>query len=192
MAEYVNELPELRADLLCAVARYIEETYIDAAVIAGSWGRNGSLSAGAMLDVLAQQKQMKVPMECTAAPCRGDLLRLLEETDAGFSETLLKLIDRTGKKDPEIYRKAGIDRKLFSKIRKNRDYRPSKATALALAFALELDLEETEDLIGRAGYTLSHSSKFDIIVEYFIQTGNYDVSELNEVLFHFDQPLLGV
>ncbi len=116
---------------------------------------------------------------------------LLEETDAGFSETLLQLIDRTGKKDSEIYKKANIDRKLFSKIRNNKAYKPSKSTALAFAIALELDLEETKDFIARAGFALSHSSKFDIIVEYFILHGNYNVFELNEVLFAFDQPLIG-
>ena len=84
-----------------------------------------------------------------------------------------------------------MDRKLFSKIRNNPDYKPSKATALAFAFALELDLEETKDFIGRAGFALSHSSKFDVIVEYFLVNRNYNVFELNEVLFAFDQPLIG-
>ena len=116
---------------------------------------------------------------------------LLKNLDAGFSETLLKLIDRTGKKDSEIYKKANVDRKLFSKIRNNMDYKPSKTTALAFAFALELDLDEAKDFIGRAGFALSHSSKFDVIVEYFLVNGNYDVFELNQVLFAFDQPLIG-
>lgn len=121
----------------------------------------------------------------------GDLDELLSETDAGFSETLLKLIDRSGKKDSEIYKKANVDRKLFSKIRNNPDYRPSKVTAIAFALALELDLEETQSFIGRAGYTLSHSSKFDIIVEFFILNKNYNVFEIDAVLFHYDQPLIG-
>lgn len=120
-----------------------------------------------------------------------DLGQLLGNLDASFSETLLNLIDRTGKKDVEIYKKANVDRKLFSKIRNNRNYRPSKATALAFAFALELDLDATKDLIARAGFALSHSSKFDVIVEYFLVNKNYNVFELNTVLFAFDQPLLG-
>ena len=120
-----------------------------------------------------------------------NLGELLDDLDAGFSETLLKLIDRTGKKDSEIYKKANIDRKLFSKIRNNMDYKPSKTTALAFAFALELNLEDTKDFIGRAGYALSHSNKFDVIIEYFLVNHNYDIYELNEVLFAFDQPLLG-
>lgn len=120
-----------------------------------------------------------------------DWKQLLAGMDAGFSETLLKLIDRSGKKDSEVYKRANIDRKLFSKIRNNMDYKPSKTTALAFAFALELDIEETKDFIGRAGFALSHSSKFDVIVEYFLVNRNYDVFELNQVLFAFDQPLIG-
>ena len=137
--------------------------------------------------------------ECLAMPAMApapmdsdDWGQLLKDLDAGFSETLLKLIDRRGKKDSEIYKKANVDRKLFSKIRNNMDYKPSKTTALAFAFALELDVDETKDFIGRAGFALSHSSKFDVIVEYFLVNRNYNVFELNEVLFAFDQPLIGV
>ena len=121
-------------------------------------------------------------------PSLADKIRNL---DAGFSETLLKLIDRSGKKDSEIYKKANVDRKLFSKIRNNPAYKPSKATAIAFAIALELDLEETKDFIARAGFALSRSSKFDIIIEYFIKQKNYDVFAINEALFAFDQSLLG-
>ena len=143
------------------------------------------------------QASILPPAAAPAAPktakaaAQPSLEELLNKTDAGFSETLLKLIDRTGKKDAEIYKKANIDRKLFSKIRSNPAYKPSKPTAVAFAIALELDLDETRDFIGRAGFALTHSSKFDIIVEYFILHGNYDVFELNEMLFAFDQPLIG-
>ncbi|STO01732.1 O-acetyl-ADP-ribose deacetylase [[Eubacterium] infirmum] len=115
---------------------------------------------------------------------------LLNNLDKGFSETLLDLIDRTGKKDSEIYKKANVDRKLFSKIRNNVDYKPSKATAIAFAIALELNMDETNDLIARAGFTLSQSSKFDVIVKYFIENEKYDIFELNSTLFKFDQPLI--
>lgn len=128
----------------------------------------------------------------SAAEVREESLEdMLEHLDAGFSETLLQLIDRTGRKDSEIYKKANVDRKLFSKIRNNPGYRPSKTTAVAFAMALELDLDETQSLIGRAGYTLTHSSLFDIIVEYFIREKNYDINELNTVLFRYDQSLIG-
>ena len=116
-----------------------------------------------------------------------DLMKELEES---FSEYLLNLIDRKGLKDPEVYKKANIDRKLFSKIRNNTNYQPKKSTAIALAIALELNLDETSDLLGKAGYVLSHSSKSDVIVEYFIEHRNYDIFELNEVLFAFGLPVL--
>ena len=130
-----------------------------------------------------------MPAGAAAPMGPDDWGQLLKDLDAGFSETLLQLIDRTGK--TLKLKKANVDRKLFSKIRNNKDYKPSKTTALAFAFALELDINETRDFIGRAGFALSHSSKFDVIVEYFLVNRNYNVFELNEVLFAFDQPLIG-
>lgn len=119
------------------------------------------------------------------------LEHLLDEIDDTFSETLLRLIDIKGKSDPEIYKRANVDRKHFSKIRNNPAYQPSKNTALTFAVALELDLDETRDFIGRAGYALSRSSKMDVIVEYFIERKEYDIFTINETLFAFQQPLLG-
>ena len=116
---------------------------------------------------------------------------LLNEVDDTFSEALLRLISAKGKTDPEIYKRANVDRKHFAKIRKNPNYQPSKSTALALAVALELTLDETRDFIGRAGYAISHSSRADIIVEYFIKRREYDIFTINEALFAFDQPCLG-
>ena len=116
---------------------------------------------------------------------------MLKQVDAGFTQTLLKLIDKTGKKDSEIYKRANISKQHFSKIRNNPNYKPTKPTAIALALALELSLEDTKDLIGRAGYALTNSSKFDLIIRYFIEQGNYNVVEINIALYEFDQTLLG-
>lgn len=128
----------------------------------------------------------------SAAPKKTrSLSDLLDEADDTFSEALIRLIDAKGKTDPEIYKRANVDRRHFAKIRKNPDYQPSKATALALAVALELNLDETKDFIGRAGYAISHSSKTDIIVEYFIERREYDIFTINETLFAFGQPCLG-
>ncbi len=121
----------------------------------------------------------------------GSIARRIGRAKATFSETLLQLIDKSGKTDPEVYKKANVDRKLFSKIRNNPAYKPSKSTALAFAVALELDLEDTEDFLARAGFAFSPSSKADIIVEYFIERGQYDIFTINETLFAFEQPLLG-
>lgn len=126
-----------------------------------------------------------------AAPTTRGLDDLVGNLDEPFSATLMRLIDATGRKDVEIYRRANIDRRLFSKIRSNADYAPSKPTVLAFAIALELTLAETSDLLSRAGFALSHSRKFDVIVEFFIQSRKYDIFEINEVLFSYDQPLLG-
>jgi hypothetical protein len=129
-------------------------------------------------------------VDCLDGPkkCLDEAIGNLDEP---LSTTLLRLIDAKGKTDVQVYKKANIDRKLFSKIRTGKDYTPTKRTALALAIALELSLQETEDLLARAGYVLSHSRLFDTIVEFFIGSGHYDIYEINEVLFQYDQPILG-
>lgn len=116
---------------------------------------------------------------------------LLDDLEIPFNEYLLKLIDSKGKTDSEVYKKANIDRKLFSKIRSNPDYTPRKRTILALAFAFELTLEETQELLERAGYALSHAKKFDVIIEFFIQSSRFNIFEVNDVLFKYGLPGLG-
>ena len=120
-----------------------------------------------------------------------DLEDFFAHQDSPFAEHLFHLIDRKRMLDTEVYHRANIDRRLFSRIRSDKHYNPSKATALALAIALRLNLDETQDLLRRSGYTLSNSSKMDLIIRYHIEEGKYDIMEINQVLFKFDQPLLG-
>ena len=167
----------LSEKLFCSVESFIDENYVN---IYGA----------------ARRPMACVPMaarayEETALPMKESLEVLLREADAGFTETLLRYIDQTGKKDSAIYKKANLSKQHFSKIRNNPDYKPTKPTAIALCLALELNLEDTRDLLSRAGFTLSNSSKFDLIIRYFIQHKNYNVVEINMALYEFDQPLLG-
>ena len=167
--------------LFADIAAYIDDHYVDA---------HTDLRRERMRRMGVVASRMLTAYE-DAPMAAGGLDEALAHLDVGFSETLLKLIDRSGKKDAEVYKKANVDRKLFSKIRNNPDYKPSKPTAVAFAIALELSLSETRDLIARAGYALSPSSKFDVIIEYFIMQRDYDIFRINEALFAFDQSLLG-
>lgn len=176
---FARDAFELGGKLFHEVKAYIDDVYVDEHTDA-AWER---------------MRRQNLADECVMCESPmgevASLNELLEQVDEGFSQTLLRMIDEKHMTDAECYKRANIDRRLFSKIRNNPDYRPGKTTVLAFAIALRLTLAETRALLERAGFALSHSSKLDIVVEYCIRTGHYDVIEINQILFELDLPLLG-
>ena len=144
---------------------------------------------------LAMPKRVESAAYEEAMPCEAPAPQSLEDwlkhQDDTFAVTLLKLIDKKHITEVQCYKRANVSKKTFWKINNDPKYKPSKPTVLAFAIALELSLPETEDLLRTVGFSLSHSSTFDMIIEFYIRKGIYDIYEINAALYQFDQMCLG-
>lgn len=196
-----------KAELLGKIRRYIADVYVDdqsPATQLASMSQPTMVPQATMASAAAETTDdtFTGSLEITGAfdaVTPGDLgnamppglAERLSRLDESFAQTVLRLIDERGLRDATVYKRANMSRQLFAKIRRDDNYRPTKKTACALAFALRLPYEDALALLSRAGFTLSHSSKFDVIVEYCLLNNIYDINQVNMVLYEFDQQLLG-
>ena len=181
---------KLSEKLFQDVATYIDQNYVDAWEFA-TYGSAEPLRNRRLRDYRRTESKAMMPMACEELAAPVDLDAFLKKKDAGFIETLLDLIDKSGHKNSTIYKRANISKQHFSKLINDPKATITKPVAVALALALELNLAQTRDLIGRAGYTLTNSSYFDLVIQFHIEMKKYNVVEINCVLYEYDQPLLG-
>src|SRR5574344_121203 len=184
MVLYDNNSLNISKKLFTSIKEYIDDHYVE---------ENDEQFVGEEDNIrISGRRDFEQCKSILQAPItRRSLDSLMNNLDETFSEMLLRLIDERGLKDSTVYKKANINRKHFSKIRNDVDYCPTKKTVFAFIIALELSMDEAVDLLNKAGFAISNSSKFDIIISYFIHQKNYDLYEINEVLFKYEQPLLG-
>lgn len=146
-------------------------------------------NASTEFDVSSMQKTKITSGMSMIMPDNRKLDALIDQMEETFTQRLFRMIDEKGMTDSEVYTKAYVDRRHFSKIRKDINYSPNKKTVLALSIALELSVDEAKNLLESAGFTLSRSSKVDIIVTYFLQNRKYDMFEINEILYEYGQQI---
>ena len=204
MFKFKKKKPEVSQKLLDEIKSYIDQNYIDDnANYTGSQKFESLEKTQEMIfedreeseELKSKHKLMRakmdMPMQMPMPAQTAQFYNFTKKLDEPFSKILFNIIDQKGKTDVEVYKRANIDRKLFSKIRAGRNYMPGKKTVVALAIALELSLDETDSLLECAGFALSKSVMFDVIIKYFIVNKKYDIFEINNVLFKYDQPVLG-
>lgn len=179
MVMFDRESFKISNSLFNDVQNYIDEVYVDEHL------------AQERCDSYRRRREQKAALYKNRVTDSRSLDEMLDDMTDTFSEALFKLIDAKGMTDPQVYKKANINRKHFSKIRTNQDYKPKKSTVFALAIALELNLAETRELLARAGYAFSHSNVSDVIIEYFLRHGKYDIDSINQVLFEKGESTLG-
>lgn len=175
---YDKQVYQLSTKLFTSVKQYIDDNYVEK-----------SKADYRLRDIEIDSYPINYNKEISNSEITFD--DLFNKLDKSFSESLLSLIDKRNMSDVETYKKANISKAHFSKIRSHKEYRPTKTTVLAFCIALSLSLDECIKLLEKAGFSLSNSSKLDLIVKYFIKHKNYDIYEINNVLFEYDQTLLG-